>query len=146
MAAKPRLRQAQQNHKNSSQSLEIIMNLPTILVVDDSRASRMLTLAIIKNELPDAQILEASNGEEALKLMESNQPSLAILDMNMPGITGLELAQKIAELSPATVRALLTANIQESTRLEAERNQVHFFKKPVSERVLKEILQLLPRG
>ncbi|MFO1389425.1 response regulator transcription factor [Cellvibrio sp.] len=122
------------------------MNNTEILVVDDSRASRMLILAIIKNELPNARILEASNGDEALKLLESSKPAIAILDMNMPGITGLELATKIADISPATVRALLTANIQESTRLEAERNSVHFFKKPVSERVLKEILQLLPRG
>jgi len=119
------------------------MSSPIIFVVDDSRASRMLTLAIIKNELPDAQIFEASNGDEALALLETIKPTLAILDMNMPGITGLELAEKIAANSPATIRALLTANIQESTRAEAERIGVNFFKKPVSERVLKEILLLL---
>jgi two-component system, chemotaxis family, chemotaxis protein CheY len=119
------------------------MSSPIIFVVDDSRASRMLTVAIIKNELPDAQIFEASNGDEALALLETTKPTLAILDMNMPGITGLELAEKIAVISPTTIRALLTANIQESTRAEAERIGVIFFKKPVSERVLKEILLLL---
>jgi CheY-like chemotaxis protein len=119
------------------------MSSPIIFVVDDSRASRMLTVAIIKNELPDAQIFEASNGDEALALLETVKPTLAILDMNMPGITGLELAEKIAVISPSTIRALLTANIQESTRAEAERIGVIFFKKPVSERVLKEILLLL---
>lgn len=119
------------------------MSSPIIFVVDDSRASRMLTIAIIKNELPDAQLFEASNGDEALALLETTKPTLAILDMNMPGITGLELAEKIAVISPTTIRALLTANIQESTRTEAERIGVTFFKKPVSERVLKEILLLL---
>ena len=119
------------------------MSSPIIFVVDDSRASRMLTLAIIKNELPDAKIFEASNGDEALVLLETIKPTLAILDMDMPGITGLELAEKIAVISPSTIRALLTANIQESTRAEAERIGVIFFKKPVSERVLKEILLLL---
>ena len=108
------------------------MSSPIIFVVDDSRASRMLTLAIIKNELPDAKIFEASNGDEALVLLETIKPTLAILDMNMPGITGLELAEKIAVISPSTIRALLTANIQESTRSEAERIGVIFFKKPVS--------------
>ena len=122
------------------------MSSPIIFVVDDSRASRMLTLAIIKNELPDAKIFEASNGDEALALLETTKPTLAILDMNMPGITGLELAEKIAEKSPATIRALLTANIQESTRLESEKINVSFFKKPVSERVIKEILSLLVKG
>lgn len=122
------------------------MNNKLILVVDDSRASRMLIVAIIKNELPNASIIEASNGDEAVVLMASNKPDLAILDMNMPGMTGLELAAKIADKSPATIRTLLTANIQESTRLEAEENGVRFFKKPVSERVLKEILHLLTLG
>ena len=106
----------------------------------------MLTIAIIKNELPDALILEAGNADEALVLLESHTPTLTILDMNMPGITGLELAGKIAEKSPATIRALLTANIQESTRPEAEKIGVSFFKKPVSERVIKEILSLLVKG
>ena len=117
-----------------------------IFVVDDSRASRMLTVAIIKNELPEALILEAGNGDDALVLLETTKPTLAILDMNMPGMSGLELAAKIAESSPATIRALLTANIQESTRAEAESIGVNFFKKPVSERVIKEILSLLARG
>lgn len=122
------------------------MTSPTIFVVDDSRASRMLTVAIIKNELPNALILEAGNGNEALALLDSNTPTLAILDMNMPGMTGLELAEQIAEKSPTTLRALLTANIQESTRAESERMNVRFFKKPVSERVIKEILSLLAEG
>jgi two-component system, chemotaxis family, chemotaxis protein CheY len=122
------------------------MSSPIIFVVDDSRASRMLTIAIIKNELPDALILEAANADEALVLLESHTPTLAILDMNMPGITGLELAGKIAEITPTTIRALLTANIQESTRLESEKMNVRFFKKPISERVIKEILTLLDKG
>lgn len=122
------------------------MNSPTVFVVDDSRASRMLIVAIIKNELPDARIFEAGNADETLALLETTQPTLTILDMNMPGMTGLELAEKIAERSPTTIRALLTANIQESTRIEAERIHVSFFKKPVSERVIKEILALLVKG
>jgi len=103
----------------------------------------MLAVAIIKTEMPEAVIHEAGNAEEALSLLASVKPTLAILDMNMPGISGLELAKKMAQLSPTTVRALLTANIQESTKIEAESNGVHFFKKPISERVVKEILSLI---
>jgi two-component system, chemotaxis family, chemotaxis protein CheY len=119
---------------------------PTLLVVDDSRASRMLITAIIRQEFPEGTIHEAGNADEALVILETTKPDLAILDMNMPGISGLALAEKMAEISPTTQRALLTANFQDATQKEAERLGVNFFRKPVSEKVIKDILQLLAKA
>lgn len=117
--------------------------MASILVVDDSRASRMLIKAVLLDLMPGADIAEAANADEALVAFSNNVPDLAVLDMNMPGRTGLELAEEINNLYPGSLMAMLTANIQDSTKADAEKLGVHFFKKPVNERVIKEIVGLL---
>lgn len=117
-----------------------------ILIVDDSRASRMLIRAIILDKIPAADVYEAANADEALDLFASHVPDLAILDMNMPGITGMELAEILREKYPLAKLSMLTANIQASTQADAQQLGVSFFKKPVSESVISQILLLLERA
>ncbi len=64
-----------------------------ILLVDDDR----LILATLGSGLRLAgyEVLEASSGEEALRLCQATPPDLAILDMRMPGMSGVEVAGKI---------------------------------------------------
>ncbi len=117
--------------------------MATILVVDDSRASRMLIKALLLDLAPGSTVIEASNADEALMCFAQQVPALAILDMNMPGRTGLELAEQINLQYPGSLMAMLTANIQDSTRIDAEKLGLHFFKKPVGEKVIDSILSLL---
>ena len=63
---------------------------PTLLIVDDSRMSRMLIKAIITDSRPEWRILEAVTGDEAIKLVDEHQPEFVSMDVNMPGIDGLE--------------------------------------------------------
>ena len=72
----------------------------TILLVDDSRASRMLCSSVIKSLRPGLVILEAGDAEAALAVLEAHTPDLAVLDMNMPGMSGLELAERIRVTQP----------------------------------------------
>jgi len=95
------------------------MTSHTILVVDDSRVSRMLVRAIIDNADKQAKFVEACNGEEALIKTESVQMTIAILDLNMPGMDGLVLAKKLLKRFPKAKIGLLTANIQEIVREKA---------------------------
>ncbi|MBT4039057.1 MAG: response regulator, partial [Rhodospirillales bacterium] len=44
-----------------------------------------------------------ASGDEALELLKSNEPEAAILDFHMPGLTGLELAEKLKDLMPNLV-------------------------------------------
>ena len=116
---------------------------PSILVVDDSKVSRMMTMAFVKERYPDAVIHEAPDGAAALKAMDDHHPELVILDMNMPQMSGLEVAEQAIRLHPETRLALLTANVQEATRTKAEALGVQFFRKPINEGVINNILDTL---
>jgi DNA-binding response OmpR family regulator len=67
----------------------------TILVADDD----VEILGLITRHLRtfEVRILEASDGEEALKLVRKERPDLVILDVMMPGMTGWEVCRAIRE-------------------------------------------------
>lgn len=115
----------------------------TVLLVDDSRASRMLCCSVIRSMRPRLQLLEAGDGEAALALLVDAKPALAVLDMNMPGMSGLDLAEKIRQQHPDMKLALLTANVQDAIQQRAAGLGVHFFRKPIGEAVIGDILKLL---
>lgn len=68
---------------------------PHLLVVDDDR----LVLAILSRGLRDAgyQVSETSNGEDAFEVARTADPDLALLDVRMPGISGIELGRLLRE-------------------------------------------------
>ena len=68
---------------------------PSVLVVDDSLTTRTLIDGILKGERYLVRL--AKSGEEALDILENESFDLAMLDVEMPGINGFELAQKIRE-------------------------------------------------
>ena len=66
------------------------MSTKTILIADDSSSMRAMLVAIV-GAMGDYQIVEASSGFEALRLLPRDQIDLIITDINMPDINGLEL-------------------------------------------------------
>jgi CheY-like chemotaxis protein len=104
-----------------------------ILVVDDSRLSRMMISAMIKEHDTQWTILEASSADEAVKQCEQHTVTAITLDMNMPGKSGLEIAPKLKEMQPSARIVLLTANVQKSVKTEAESLGLSFISKPVTE-------------
>lgn len=104
-----------------------------ILVCDDSRISRMMIKAIIKDRKPDWTIIEAENGDDALSKVENSPFDVATLDLNMPGMNGLELAEKLQELYPNATYSLLTANIQDAIKERAAKLNLTFIGKPITE-------------
>lgn len=79
---------------------------PIILLVDDE-SGIIKSLQRLLNDL-DAQIITASNGEEALKLAQKILVSLVISDQRMPGMSGVELLTRLRESHPDAIRILLT--------------------------------------
>ena len=67
-----------------------------ILVVDDDTDTRTVVKTILSTD--GYEIVEAASGEQALEYLKSNpKPALAILDIMMPGMTGLEVAMRMKQ-------------------------------------------------
>jgi CheY-like chemotaxis protein len=66
--------------------------------VDDSKTDRFLYSKIIKSITPDYNIEIASNGKEALEIINSTQPALVITDHLMPEMNGYDLTREIKNL------------------------------------------------
>ncbi len=101
-----------------------------ILFVDDDPN---LLAGIRRNLRTQFTLDTAVGGLEALELMKSSGPyALVVVDMNMPGMKGIEVLEKIQELSPDTVRMMLTGNADQQTAVDAvNRGQVYrFLNKP----------------
>lgn len=86
------------------------MNKPLkVFIVDDETLARTRLLALLqelKNHLPTQVIGEASNGRDAVMLIEELQPEVVLLDIRMPAMDGLEVARHVARLktyAPALV-------------------------------------------
>ena len=67
-----------------------------VLIVDDSAAIRKILVRVLaQTDLPIKRVHEASDGQEAMKIVENNDVSLILSDINMPNVDGLELLTKL---------------------------------------------------
>jgi CheY-like chemotaxis protein len=95
--------------------------VPTVLVVDDSAADRRLVTGLLE-EYPDCTTIEASDGKEALALLEQQQADIVVTDLMMPGINGLELLTALKTDYPHIPVILMTAAGSEEIAAEALRH------------------------
>ncbi|PLW84155.1 DNA-binding response regulator [Kineobactrum sediminis] len=115
-----------------------------ILLVDDEALARQRLLRLLARLRPDAVLLEASSGEEALALLVREQPALLLLDIRMPGIDGMEVAARLDTL--AQPPAVIFCTAYEEHALEALRHQaVAYLLKPVREAELARALTVAGR-
>jgi len=112
----------------------------TLLIVDDSKVSRMMIRAKVAQLQPDWTIMEAGNGDEAVALVRASAPDFITMDVNMPGINGFEAVEQIRAFNTSARIAMLTANIQEASRDRAAQLQVTFVKKPATEPAIREAI------
>ncbi len=119
-------------------------NLPksSILLVDDSVAFReRLALALTERGY---QVRTAANYEEAMELVRAQIPDLAVVDLRMPGRSGLELVRDLRQLDESTRVLVLSGFGSIATAVEAVRlGAVNFLPKPAD---ADEILAAFARG
>jgi DNA-binding NarL/FixJ family response regulator len=96
----------------------VLMN-PRILIVDDHEIVREGIRTLLGRSRSDWEICgEASNAGEALSAVKKLAPDLVILDITMPGTSGLEVAQRIKSMQLPS--RILMFTMHDSERLEAE--------------------------
>lgn len=112
-----------------------------ILVADDSNFMRQLLIGIL-NKAGFTEIIEASNGREALEKAESEKPDLILLDIIMPEVDGIEVLKKI---SPGFKILVVSAVGQDSVIEQAKKlGAKGYITKPFdSKKITEEIGALL---
>jgi two-component system KDP operon response regulator KdpE len=88
----------------------------TILIVDDEPQIRRVMLTTLSSH--GYTVVEAKSGEEALNLIRADRPDLIILDVNLPGISGLETCREIRASSEVPI-IMLTVRNSERDKVQA---------------------------
>lgn len=106
-----------------------------VLIADDERPARRF-LANLLAAMPDVELVaEASNGKEAVELIEQLRPDLALLDLQMPELGGLDAARLVS--SGATPAIAFVTAFDEFAVEAFELNAVDYLLKPVEKARLK---------
>jgi DNA-binding NtrC family response regulator len=111
-----------------------------ILIADDDKNLRM----VLANELSEEgfEVEIAENGTMAMNLLENQEYDVLLLDLNMPGLSGMDVLKKIKALELATEIVILTGNATISTAVEAMKLGAYdFLTKPFKIAELKAILE-----
>jgi PAS domain S-box-containing protein len=110
-----------------------------ILLVDDEITSLNSLERALRR---DYQVFSVTNGEDALVIMEKEEINLIISDHRMPGMTGLELLEKVMQQYPDTIRIILTAYADQSLLMDAiNTTRVHsFINKPWTPEHIKSVV------
>lgn len=109
-----------------------------VVVADDERPARAFLTSLLA-ELDDVEIVgEASSGREAVEVIERCHPDLALLDLQMPELDGLEVVRLLDDAQMPVV-AFVTAYDEYAVRA-FELNAVDYLLKPVSKARLEETL------
>lgn len=91
----------------------------SIVLADDHQIVRN-GIRMVLEEQPDMQVVaEAGDGEEAARYALGHKPQILVLDLNMPGVSGLDAIPRIQEASPATSIIVLTMQVEPAFAREA---------------------------
>ncbi len=114
-----------------------------ILLVDDD----LDLLAVTAFALQQAgfMVIKASNGMEALESFESEQPDLAVFDINMPKMNGFELARRLRERSAIPLMMLTVRHEDEDVVRALELGADDYLTKPFSPKILVARIRALLR-
>lgn len=116
---------------------------PTALIADDEQAPREQLRAALARLWPDLEIVAAStNGAEAWDDCLASEPAVAFLDIRMPGMTGLEVARRLARLAAPPLIVFISAHHDHA--LDAfEAGAIDYVLKPVDDERLAQTLARL---
>ena len=113
--------------------------MQTILIVDDDKSIRYSLKRILEENF---SILTAQNGEEGLIRMKESSPDLIIMDIKMPGRSGIEVLREMKSIDPKSLVILMTAYGTTETAIEAMKfGAFDYILKPFPIPQMKDLVQ-----
>jgi phosphoserine phosphatase RsbU/P len=112
-----------------------------VLVVDDEPGMRYLTRRILE---PQFEVSEAASGEEALNMLERTPFHIAIVDVRLPGLSGLDLLTTLKACSPSIDVIVMTGSavdVDEALEVSIRRKAFFFLRKPFPMSVLETLVE-----
>jgi len=118
----------------------------TILVAEDIKMNYILINNLLKKLYPNATILEASNGKEAIEVVQLKNPDIILMDVQMPTMDGIEATRQIKNLDNGKYSKIpivaLTAGVSKKERDECfQAGMSDFIAKPIDRSLLEKVFQ-----
>ena len=120
------------------------MNRPvTCVIAEDEQLFRDALIKLLANQWPELEILAAcEDGAEALEAIAEHHPTVAFLDIRMPGLSGMDVAAATVSISPATQVVFVTAYNQYA--IDAfEKGAIDYLLKPIEPKRLASTVERL---
>ena len=114
-----------------------------VLVVDDSAVMRAIVIKTLHlSGVALGQIYEAKDGEEALRVLDENWVDLALIDINMPVLDGMDLIDQVRRNPETADLSIIVVSTESSeTRIEnVQRKGVAFVHKPFTPETLRQAI------
>ncbi len=117
------------------------MGNPCVLFIDDDPNVLSALKRIFRRK--DCTVLTCLDGNHGLKVLAENDVAVVVVDQRMPGQSGIEVLRKVQDISPDTIRVMLTGHIDVELALEAtNRGEVYrIIRKPWDELELQVIIR-----
>ncbi len=111
-----------------------------VLLVDDEAGIREMITEFLTME--GYQVLPASNGLEALNLFKKEKPDVAVVDIEMPKMNGLEFSKQVLNLQPNFPIIIISAYVEKySKEYISQIGLKHILKKPINLQDLAALIQ-----
>jgi DNA-binding NtrC family response regulator len=117
-------------------------SLVTLVAIDDDPA----TLELVAEALSDdrLEILTALHPEDGLRLVRERRPQIVLLDLVLPGVSGMELLEQILKIDPGIEVVLITSHYSTESAVQAiQRGASDYLNKPLSISVLRQKVEKL---
>ena len=119
----------------------------TLIIVDDHPVFRQGLHDIFATEADMEIVAEGSSGEEAIELVHAFEPDILVLDINLPGINGLQVTSRLKTEHTLTAIVLLTAYDDKEQVLHAMRSGgAAYCSKDIEPEILVDVVRRVSRG
>jgi len=119
-----------------------------VLIVDDQAPFRTVARTVVGLAPGFSVVAEAETGEQALELATEHHPALVLMDINLPGINGIEATRRIVAHDASTVVILLSTYTQDDLPADARScgAAAYVHKEDMSPALMRQIWDERPAG